>query len=65
MDIVAKAAFITAQAACMQARLVAMQEQNAADRHAGRPLTYQPGDFEELPDQYGLGHNAVITYLEY
>lgn len=47
----------------MSAKLAGMQEQNLADRAAGRTPTYRPEDFESLPDQYQLGHNAVITYL--
>jgi len=63
MDQHARAAFLITQAACMQAHLASMQEQNATDREAGRPLTHQPHEFASLPDQYGLGHNAAITYL--
>jgi hypothetical protein len=58
-----RGAFINSQVACMTARLTAMQEQNTADREAGRPVTYSPEDFEGMPDQYGLGHNAVVEYL--
>jgi len=63
MDIMARAAFLTTQAACCQAKLMAMSEQNVADRAAGRPVSYQPDDFESAPDQFGLGHNAAIEYL--
>lgn len=64
MDQIARAAFITAMAACSHAKLAGMQEQNIADRGAGRPVTYQPQDFEAVPDEFGLGHNAVISYLQ-
>ena len=64
MDQVARAAFITAMAACCSAKLAAMQEQNVCDRAAGRPVSYTPDDFETAPDQFGLGHNAVISYLQ-
>lgn len=63
MDIVAKAAFITSQCACLQGKLLAMQEQNIADRAAGRFPTFQPIDFELAPEQFGLGHNDVVTFL--
>ncbi len=59
----AKAAFITAMAACCNARLIAMQEQNMSDRLVGRPPTYQPFDFESEPFNHGLGHNQVVEYL--
>lgn len=64
MDIHARAAFLNTQAACMQAKLASMQEQNATDRAAGRSPTYSPTDFEYLPDQFGLGHNQAIEYLQ-
>lgn len=64
MDQIARAAFIMSQGACCQAKLMAMAEQNTCDREAGRPVSYQPQDFESAPDQFGLGHNAVISYLQ-
>lgn len=63
MDSAAKAAFIASQVACMQVEMVVMQEQNIADRAAGRTLSYQPHEFRALVDRYGLGHNDVISYL--
>ncbi len=63
MDPIMKAAFITSQAACCHAKLMAMSEQNVTDRAAGRPVSYQPDDFEAAPEHFGLGHNAVISYL--
>jgi len=59
-----RGAFIMSQVACMQARLTAMTAQNIADEMAGRPLTYLPQHFDALPDQFGLGHNAVVTFLQ-
>jgi hypothetical protein len=64
MDSMARAAYIISQSACVSARIAAMQEQCAADRAAGRPVSYQPHDFEAVPDQCGLGHNTVISYLQ-
>jgi hypothetical protein len=59
-----RAAFLMSQVACMQATLAGMQARNMADRAAGRPVTHQPHEFDALPDQYGLGHNSAITYLQ-
>lgn len=64
MDQHARAVFLTTQAACMQAEMAAMQERNMRDREAKRPASHVPEDFEALCDQYGLGHNAVILYLQ-
>lgn len=63
MDNQARAAFIIAQAACMQAELAAMLERNRIDILARRDVTHSPADLESLPDRYGLSHNAVISYL--
>jgi hypothetical protein len=59
-----RGAFIMSQVACMQARLSSMVAQNIADATAGRPLSYLPQDFDALTDQFGLGHNAVVTFLQ-
>lgn len=64
MDQVSKAAFITAQAACANTRVAAMVEQNRIDQLAGRSPSYQPHDIEAVPDAFGLGHNAVLIYLQ-
>ena len=64
MDIIARAAFINAQAACAQIEAVSMQMQNHMDAEAGRPYSYQPYDIDALINKYGLGHNDVITYLQ-
>lgn len=58
-----RVAYVHAQVACMLAELAGMQAANAEDTLAGRSLTYHVGDFHALPDRYGLGHNAVISYL--
>lgn len=55
------AAFIIAQAACAMAEVAAMQARNAANPH--RP-THPPEDFEAVPDRYGIGHNAVLTFFQ-
>lgn len=64
MDNTQKAAFITSQAACLQAEVAAMQQQNSEDLSAGRPLSYHSHNFMELIDKYGLGHNTVLGYLQ-
>lgn len=63
MDTTAKAAFIIAQSACLQARLAMMQQHNLLDKEAGRNYTFQPHDFEAAVDEFGLGHNAVLMFL--
>lgn len=63
MDSAAKAAFITSQCACMQAEIACMQEQNKLDKEAGLANTHPPHAFMDLPNRYGLGHNAVLSFL--
>lgn len=58
MDMNARAAFVVAQAACMNAELEAMKAENLI-----RPNAFSPSDFRALPDQFLVGHNAVIEYL--
>lgn len=63
MDTLQRVAFIQTQCCCMNAELEAMKLANEQDKEYGRPLTYQVHDFLRLPDNYGLGHNTVISYL--
>lgn len=63
MDQQARSAFVIAQAACAHAALAAMTEANLAARAAGDTPPYAPEAFSSVPDQYLIGHNAVIEYL--
>lgn len=51
------------QVACAQAKTASMQAQNEADKQAGRSSTYQPFDFDAVPDKFGISHNAVIIFF--
>ena len=63
MDQHARGAFLIAQAACMQAELMSMQERNRLCTIARQPAMHLPQEFMDLPIKYGLDHNAAITYL--
>ncbi len=63
MDHAARVAFVQSQCVCAQAKLAAMLAQNDLDRFFNRPMTYQPHDIEAVPDEFGLGHNTVVSYL--
>lgn len=55
-----KAAFVMAQAACVNAMVAAYQAVNDNKRHLGQPPVYGKQDFEALIEQYGVHHNAVV-----
>lgn len=63
MDKEARAAYVVAQGACAQIEAMAMQAQNTEDIAAGRQLKFKHHDFLALIDKYGIGHNAIITFL--
>lgn len=63
MNETSRAAYVIAQAACAHAEVAMMEQQNTADRAAGRPITYQPHEFAAVPDRFLISHNAVILYL--
>ena len=58
-----KAAFVTAQAACMLAELKGLQADNliAIALHEIPPHGREA--FEALPARYGLGHNDVLGFF--
>ncbi len=59
-----KAAYIIAQSACMNARLESMKAANAQAAFHNQPPLYQESDFLALPDEFGVGHNAVCTFFQ-
>ena len=58
-----KAAFINAQAACAMAEIAGMQAANIERRAHGYSLAYDESAFAAVPDRYGIGHNAVVTFF--
>jgi hypothetical protein len=55
-----KAAYVIAQSACMLAVLESMKAENAMCDVRGVPREHSSVDFEDLPNQYGVHHNAVM-----
>ncbi len=55
--------YIQAQRVCAECELEAMKVANrdADDRIEGRP--YNEQDFNNLPNKYGIHHNAMLTFL--
>lgn len=59
-----KAAFITAQSACAIAEIEAMHAENQACIASDRAPIFAFRDFKDIPNKYGLHHNAVVTFFE-
>ena len=58
-----KAAYIMAQAACVNAQIAAMQAENVFRMLAGSEQAHKPEAFERLPAQFGITHNQVIEFF--
>lgn len=58
-----RAAFVNSRVACMLAELEAMKAANEERLADGMALAYDYKAFSDLPDVYGLGHNAVVSFL--
>jgi hypothetical protein len=63
MDHAARVAFVMAQTVCAQAELAAMHAANLARAEQGHSPAYGEDAFRAVPDQFLIGHNAVIEYL--
>ncbi len=59
-----QAAYIYAQSICMLAEIEAMKAANASRAFCGFTPAYGEEAFAALPDQYGLSHNAVISFFQ-
>ena len=64
MDDAQKAAFIMAQTACMMAELEAMKAANRQRQRNDFSDAYGEDEFNALPDRFGLGHNAVVSFFQ-
>ena len=58
-----KAAFINAQAVSALARIAGMQADNAYRIQANVAPYYNMDDFNKVPDEFGLGHNTLISFF--
>ncbi len=59
-----KAAYVIAQSVCAFAELMHMTEHNTRDSIKGiHPPLYNPSDFIEVMDKYGLQHNTLISFF--
>ena len=63
MDIEARIAFINSQVLCAQAKLEGMKAANAEAARYEPCSVYSDYDFSQIPNEYGLEHNQVLSYL--
>lgn len=63
MDEQQRAAFLNAQTACAMIEAMGMAADNQARAFHNEPPAYAKGAFDALIDQYGIGHNAAVTWL--
>lgn len=59
-----KAAFIIAQAACASAEIAGMQAANLERDAGGYTIAYDEAAFAAVPDRFGIGRNAVISFFQ-
>lgn len=59
-----KAAFVNAQVACAMAEIAAMQAHDRWQRAVGTDQFYTEEAYSAVPDKFGIGHNAVITFFQ-
>ncbi len=59
-----KAAFINAQAACAMAEIAGMQAANQHRLSLGHSIAYDEDAFAAVPDRFGIGHNAVVIFMQ-
>lgn len=55
-----KAAFVFAQSVSALAKIEGMRAENMVRTNQGRDPIYRAQEFERVPEEYGLGHNAIL-----
>ncbi len=63
MDDQQKAAYIAAQTVCAQIKLVTMLAANEEAKLLELESPYHAADFERIPLEFGIHHNAVIGFF--
>ena len=58
-----KAAFINAQVVCATAEIEGMKALNVYRESRGETIAYDENAFVDVPDKYGISHNAVIMFF--
>jgi hypothetical protein len=58
------AAFVQSQTACAMANIASMHAENRERELQGHTHAYGPDAFRSVPDQFGIGHNAVVILFQ-
>lgn len=58
-----RAAFQQSQAACAMIEALGMLADNQRAALNGETPPYHKGNFDDLIDRYGIGHNAAVSWL--
>jgi hypothetical protein len=62
-ELIARVAYINAQVACALARIEGMKAENVHYLQNNGRVKYGEDAFNAVPDEFGISHNAVISYL--
>jgi hypothetical protein len=55
------AAYVQAQTACAMAEIASMHAANREREIQGFTHAYGEQSFREIPDEFGIGHNSVVS----
>lgn len=58
-----KAAFVMAQSTAALIEALGMMSLNMQRAQRGETIAYEERSFEQLIEQYGLGHNTLVGFL--
>jgi hypothetical protein len=59
-----RAVFIQSQIVCARITMEAMKAANAQAEYNNEAPKYGEKDFKSIIDDYGIGHNHVISFLQ-
>ena len=63
MTLEERAAYINSQVACALIEMEGMKAENMQRAHLGQSMAYSDTSFIALIERYGIGYNAVLSYL--
>jgi hypothetical protein len=55
------AAYVQSQVACASIEVEAMKAENRLFEEQGYAQVYNEAAFRAIPDQFGIGHNSVVS----
>ena len=55
-----QAAYVQSQVVCALAEILGAMSENMQRAACGQSMAYDDAAFSEIPDRYGISHNAVL-----